>query len=72
MSAQFAKEELVAIANDMGYEVNEGAPPAKTKMRVGIRWKTGMAESEKDTSGGAFTKDELCSIADTVGATVGR
>lgn len=64
VSASFTKEELVAIANEVGYAVDERSRPSTTTMRAGIRWKTGLSESQEAASGGPFVKDELQAIAD--------
>lgn len=70
VSASFTKEELVAIANEVGYAVDEGSRPSTTTMRAGIRWKTGLSESKEAASGGSFIKDELQAIADELGVQV--
>lgn len=66
VSASFTKEELVAIANEVGYAVDEGSRPSTT-MRAGIRWKTGLSESKEAASGKSFIKDELQAIANELG-----
>lgn len=70
VSASFTKEELVAIANEVGYAVDERSRPSTTTMQAGIRWKTGLSESQEAASGGSFTKDELQAIADELGVQV--
>lgn len=70
IGASFTKEELVAIANEVGYAVDEKSRPSTATMRAGIRWKTGLSESQQAASGGSFTKDELQTIADDLGVRV--
>lgn len=70
VSASFTKEELIAIANEVGCAVDEGSRPSTTTMRVGIRWKTGLSESQEAASGGSFIKDELQAIANELGVQV--
>lgn len=67
VDAQFTKEELAAIADEVGYTVEGGAPPAKSRMRAGIRWKVGLSETAEAASDGPFTKDELETIATELG-----
>ena len=63
VDAQFTKEELAAIADEVGYRVEDGPPPAKSRMRAGIRWRVGLSETEEAAGDGPFTKDELQAIA---------
>ena len=70
VSASFTKEELVAIAHEVGYAVDERSRPSTMTMRAGIRWKTGLSESKKAASDGTFTKDELQVITDELGLQV--
>ncbi len=70
VSASFTKEELVAIANEVGYAVEEGSRPSTSMMRAGIRWKIGLSESKEAASAGSFIKDELQAIADELGVHV--
>lgn len=67
-SSQFTKEELAAIANEVGYAVDPGAPPSKPQMRAGIRWRSGMSDTEEDADESAFRKAELQTIADALDA----
>jgi hypothetical protein len=66
-SYPFTKEELVAIANEVGFLVDGGAPPSKESMRAGIRWKSGIADDEESAETGSFTKAELVTVADALG-----
>jgi hypothetical protein len=63
VDASFTKEELAAIANEVGYEVDGGSLPSKSQMRAGIRWRVELSETEAAASHGPFTKDELEAIA---------
>ncbi|MEF8973783.1 MAG: hypothetical protein V5A15_02740 [Haloarcula sp.] len=63
VAASFTKEELAAIANEVGYEVDGGSLPSKSQMRAGIRWRVELSETEAAASDGPFTKDELEAIA---------
>jgi hypothetical protein len=68
VSSSFTKEELVAVANTVGYLVDGDAPPSTSQMRAGIRWKTGLAASEDAADTGSFRKAELATIAEAVGS----
>lgn len=62
--AQFTKEELVALANEVGYAVDGGSPPAKPNMRAGVRWRAGFrVDDDAATGGGTFVKSELEELA---------
>lgn len=63
VDAQFTKEELEAIATEVGYGVEDGPLPAKSRLRAGIRWRVGLSETEEAAGDGPFTKDELQAIA---------
>jgi hypothetical protein len=63
VDAQFTKEELAAIANEVGYSADGGPAPSKAQMRSGIRWRVELSETEEAASDGPFTKDELETIA---------
>lgn len=62
VDAQFTKEELAAIANEVGYASDGDLPPSKSQMRAGIRWRVELSETEETASDGPFTKDELEAI----------
>jgi len=64
VDARFTKEELAAIANEVGYDADTGPSPSKSRMRAGIRWRVELSETEAAASDGPFTKDELGAIAD--------
>jgi hypothetical protein len=63
VDAQFTKEELAAIANEVGYVVDDGPSPSKSRMRSGIRWRVELSETEAAAGDGSFRKDELEAIA---------
>ena len=63
VDAQFTKEELTAIANEVGYTIDGCLPPSKSQMRAGIRCRVELSETEEAASDGPFTKDELEAIA---------
>ena len=62
-AAQFTKEELARLANEVGYAVDPGMPPSKSQMRAGIRWKAGLSETEDDADTSSFVKAELQELA---------
>jgi hypothetical protein len=39
----FTNEELAALANAVGYDVDTGRLPKTSVVRAGIRWKTGLS-----------------------------
>ena len=61
VDAQFTKEELAAIADAVGEDV-EDPRPSKDAMRAAIRQHVGIADGE-DASGRAFAKADLEAIA---------
>ncbi|QLD90080.1 hypothetical protein HWV07_13975 [Natronomonas salina] len=61
VDAQFTKEELAAIADAVGADVDDPRP-SKGTMRAAIRQRAGIGpEDEED--GSAFTKSDLEAIA---------
>lgn len=62
LSAQFTKEELLAIAAALGHEV-EGERPSKGEMQTEIRRRVGL-----EADAGSFTKGDLRAIADALAA----
>lgn len=64
VDAQFTKEELAAIAEAVGFDVDDQRP-SKQAMRAGIRRETGLDEGE-EASGAALRKAELEAIAATL------
>lgn len=67
-SAQFTKEELAAIATDLGADPDGGSAAAQAS----IRWRAGLSESAEAADGGPFAKAELRAIADAVDADTGE
>ena len=67
-AAAFTKEDLRDISEAVGHEVDTaGRLPPKVEMRAGIREAVGLAEAGDATAGeGAFRKDELEALLDTV------
>lgn len=61
VDAQFTKEELAAIADAVGDDL-ENRRPSKEEMRAEIRQQVGIAADE-DTGGRAFAKADLEAIA---------
>lgn len=61
VDAQFTKEELAAIADAVGDDL-EDRRPSKEEMRAEIRQQVGIATDE-DASGRAFAKADLEAIA---------
>ena len=55
VDAQFTKEELAAIANEVGYDVDGGPSPSKSQMRAGIRWRVELSETEAAASDDGVT-----------------
>ncbi|WP_083860412.1 hypothetical protein [Natrialba hulunbeirensis] len=67
-SAAFTKEDLAAVCDEVGYEVEtSGRLPPKAEMRAGILWKVGVVEeATPETAPSSFRKDELEAIMATV------
>lgn len=64
VSSGFTKEELAAIASDVGYSVDGGERPSKAQMRAGIRSRVGLREDDDaEAGGGSFAKADLQTIA---------
>lgn len=66
VSAQFTKEELAAIADDVGEGHGGGQRPSKARMRAAIRRGVGLDAGE-EAADGTFTKVDLQVIADALG-----
>jgi hypothetical protein len=67
VDAQFTKEELAAIAKEVGYAPDGSPPPSKSQMRAGIRWRVELSETAEAASDGSFNKEELDAIATHIG-----
>ncbi|WP_306060718.1 hypothetical protein [Natronococcus wangiae] len=67
-SAAFTKEDLAAICDAVGYEIDtSGRLPPKAEMRAGILWKIGVLEEDNpEKAPSAFRKDELKAIETAV------
>lgn len=61
VDAQFTKEELAAVADAVGDDVDDPRP-SKGTMRAAIRRRTGIGQGD-DEDGGAFAKSDLEAIA---------
>lgn len=69
VNAQFTKEELAAVAREVGYPIDAGSRPSKDRMRAGIRRAVGLRDDDDpEAGGGSFAKADLRAIADAVGA----
>lgn len=67
IDAQFTKEDLAAIAETLGHEVDTNQRPGKAEMRAAILWKAGLLDDpDPEQADGAFTKDQLQAIADAL------
>ncbi|QRV17746.1 hypothetical protein [Haloterrigena salifodinae] len=67
-SAPFTKEDLAAICDAVGYEIDtSGRLPPKAEMRAGILWKVGVLEDDNpEEVSSSFRKDELEAIETAV------
>lgn len=65
ISAAFTKEDLAAICDAVGYDVDTDSLPPKPDMRAGILSEIG-ADDETDDTERPFRKGELESIADVL------
>lgn len=67
-SAAFTKEDLAAICDAVGYEIDtSGRLPPKAEMRAGILWKIGALEEDNpEEAPSSFRKDELEAIETAV------
>ena len=63
-AAAFTKEDLAAICDAVGYEIEtSGRLPPKAEMRAGILWKIGAVEqAHPENAPSSFRKDELKAI----------
>ena len=69
IKASFTKEELQAICEALGVDVDEDERPSTPQMRQLIRARVGIAESREAADDSTFRKADLQAIADGVGAT---
>ena len=70
VDATFTKEELQAICEALGVDVDEARRPSTTRLRRLIRAQVGIAESPETADDSTFRKADLQAIADVVGASV--
>ncbi|RXK51700.1 hypothetical protein [Halorientalis pallida] len=70
VDASFTKEELQAIGETLGIDVEETERPSTARMRRRIRSEVGVAESPETADDTTFLKADLQAIADEVGASV--
>ncbi|MFO8115058.1 MAG: hypothetical protein R6U01_06810 [Halorubrum sp.] len=68
VNASFTKEELQAICETLGVDIDEAGRPSTTQMRRLIRAHVGIAESPEAADGSTFRKPDLEAIADGVEA----
>lgn len=64
VDAQFTKEELAAVAEGLGADLEAGRP-SKGTMRAAIRSRAGLADGD-DADGSAFTKADLEAITEAL------
>ena len=70
VKASFTKEELQAICEALGVDLDEGERPSTPQMRRLIRVYVGIAASPEAADDSTFRKADLQAIADGVGASV--
>ena len=68
IKASFTKEELQAICEALGVDVNEGERRSTPQIRQIIRAHVGIAESLEAADDSTFRKADLQAIVDGVGA----
>ena len=64
VKASFTKEELQAICEILGVDVDEAGRPSTSQMRRLIRAHVGIAESPEAADDSSFRKPDLQAIAD--------
>lgn len=66
-STSFTKEDLAAICDTVGYEIDTDHLPPTAQMRAGILWKVGeLDEDDPDEAGRPFRKAELESLSEAL------
>ena len=64
ISATFTKEDLAALCETVGYDIDHDSLPSKPQMRAGILFEIGERDDdEAEETGQPFRKGELESIA---------
>jgi hypothetical protein len=71
VDATFTKEELQAICEALGVDIDETDRPSTARMRRLIRAQVGIAESPETADDSVFRKADLRAVADAVGASFG-
>ena len=69
--ASFTKEELQAICETLGVDIEDAERPSTTRMRRRIRARVGIAESPEAADDSAFRKADLQAIAAQLEASSG-
>jgi hypothetical protein len=65
ISAAFTKEDLAALCETVGYDIDHDPLPSKPQMRAGILFAVGVRDDdEAEGTGQPFRKGELESIAE--------
>lgn len=67
IAADFTKEDLAAICDAVGYDIDQDNFPSKPTMRGGILWRIGEREADQPREG-SFRKAELQAIAESLDA----
>jgi hypothetical protein len=68
VDASFTKEELQAICEALGVDIDEGERPSTPRMRRRIRAAVEIAASPESADDSTFRKADLQAVADAVGA----
>jgi ribosomal protein L12E/L44/L45/RPP1/RPP2 len=70
VDASFTKEEIQAIWEALGVDVDDAERSSTPRMRRRIRAQVGIAESLKTADDSTFRKADLQAIADRVGVSI--
>jgi hypothetical protein len=70
VDASFTKEELQAICEALGVDMDDGERPSTPRMRRQIRGQVGIAASVETADDSTFRKADLQAIADALGVSV--
>jgi len=69
IAADFTKEDLAAICDAVGYDIDQDRFPPKDRMRAGILFAIGeQSDDDPETAPGSFRKADLEAIADALDA----
>jgi hypothetical protein len=67
ISATFTKEDLAALCDAVGYDIDQQNLPSTAQMRAGILFAIGERENDDpETAGQQFRKDDLVAIVDAL------